>query len=99
MAAPSGPGKSGESLREKAARKSGLARVRALKQIERARTRPHSCFWTLARAFTRKSAALEERREIDVFMLCTSPSGPGSPSTWRGAPAPAAAGNSSFAIS
>ncbi len=69
MATPSGPGKPGESLRDKAARKSGLARVRALKRIERARTRLLVCFWTLPVYITGVWLLLEERREIDVFML------------------------------
>ncbi|MDE0479697.1 MAG: hypothetical protein OXI13_08725 [Gammaproteobacteria bacterium] len=69
MAAPSGPDRSGESLRAKAARKSGLARVRALKQIERARTRLIVCFWTLPVYMTGVWLLLEERREIDLFML------------------------------
>ena len=69
MAAPSGPDKSGESLREKAARKSGLARVRTLKRIERSRTRLIVCFWTLPVYMTGVWLLLEERREIDVFML------------------------------
>ena len=69
MATPSGPGKPGETLREKAARKSGLARMRALKRIERARTRLVVCFWTLPVYMTGVWLLLEERREIDVFML------------------------------
>ena len=69
MAAPSGPGKPGESLRAKAARKSGLARMRALKRIERSRTRLIVCFWTLPVYMTGVWLLLEERREIDIFML------------------------------
>ncbi len=69
MAAPRGPGKSGESLRAKAARKSGLARARALKQIERSRSRLMVCFLTLPVYMLGVWLLLEERREIDIFML------------------------------
>ena len=69
MAAPSGPGKPGDSLRERAARKSGLARVRALKKIARARTRLVVCFWTLPVYITGVWLLLEERQEIDLFMV------------------------------
>ncbi len=67
MASP--PGKPDESLRAKAARKSGLVRVHALKRIERSRTRLIVCFWTLPVYMTGVWLLLEERREIDVFML------------------------------
>ncbi len=69
MTAPRGPGKSGESLRAKAARKSGLARARALKQIERSRSRLMVCFLTLPVYMLGVWLLLEERREIDIFML------------------------------
>ncbi len=69
MAAVPGPGKSGASLREKAARKSGLARVRALKRVERSRARLLVCFWTLPVYIAGVWLLLEERREIDIFML------------------------------
>ena len=69
MAAPSGPGKPGESLRAKAARKSGLARARALKQVERSRSRLMVCFLTLPVYMIGVWMLLGERRNIDVFML------------------------------
>lgn len=68
MAAPSGPDKPGASLREKAARKSGLARVMALRKIERARTRLMVSFWTLPVYMAGVWILLQERREIDIFM-------------------------------
>ena len=69
MATPSDPGRSGESLRAKAARKSGLARARALKRIERSRSRLMVCFWTLPVYMVGVWLLLEERRNIDIFML------------------------------
>ncbi len=69
MATPSGPGKPRTSLREKAARKSGLARSLALRQIERSRSRLMVCFWTLPVYIAGVWLLLEERQDIDLFML------------------------------
>ena len=69
MVPPTGPGRPGESLREKAARKSGLARARALRRIERSRSRLMVCFWTLPVYMVGVWLLLEERRNIDIFML------------------------------
>ncbi len=63
------PGRPGETLREKAARKSGLVRVRALKRIERARTRLIVCFLTLPVYMAGVWLLLEESRDIQGFML------------------------------
>ena len=69
MVPRSGPSRPGESLRAKAARKSGLARARALRQIERSRSRLMVCFWTLPVYMAGVWLLLEDRREIDLFMF------------------------------
>ncbi len=59
---------SGPSLREKAARKSGLARSRALRQIRRARSRLMVCFWTLPLYMIGVWLLLEGDQEVTILL-------------------------------